>query len=69
MLLLPRAFAQQILPNSQLSMHHACNTPTQLPFQAMLETWEKGKEKKLHSARPDVVPSTWARKQVNVIGI
>lgn len=63
-LLLLCAFAQQILLSSQLSTHRACNTPRQLqlPFQAVLETREKGKEKNLHSARPDVVPSTWVRK-------
>lgn len=46
-LLLLCAFAQQILSNSQLSMHCASNTPrqSQLPFQAVLETWEKEKKR------------------------
>lgn len=59
-LLLLCAIAQQILSNSQLSVHRASNTPrqSQLPFQAVLETWEKEKEKKFCSVRPSGIPST-----------
>lgn len=46
MLLLLGTFAQQILTNSQLSMHHAGNTPgqLQLPFQTVLEIGKRNRD-------------------------